>query len=74
MGLEVANGNLCGIAPVTPWEYQFELKLIMITNVILHILRYFIVKNMFPGVDASAMEMCDKRILSSDEFLVLSAF
>ena len=47
MGLEAANGNLCGIAPVTSGEYQFELELIMITYVILHILRDFIVENMF---------------------------
>jgi hypothetical protein len=56
VGFEVAYGYLGCIASVAAWWHQFHIQLAHVTNVILHVFRYLIVKDMFLGDNAGLFE------------------
>ncbi len=56
MGFEVAYGYLGCVASVATWWHQFHIQFAHVTNVILHVLRYLIVKDMFLGDNAGPFE------------------
>ncbi len=45
------------------WWHQFHIQFARVTNVILHVFRYFIVKDMFLGDDAGPFELGQECIL-----------
>jgi hypothetical protein len=56
VGFEVVYGYLGCIASVATWWHQFYIQFARVTNVILHVFRYLIVKDMFLGDNASPFE------------------
>ncbi len=56
MGFEVAYGYLGCVVSVAAWWHQFHIQFAPVTNVILHIFRYLIVKDMFLEDNAGPFE------------------
>jgi hypothetical protein len=62
MGFEVAYGYLGCVASVASWWHQFYVKFARVTDVILHVFGYLIVKDMFLGDNAGPFQLeqeCD---------------
>jgi hypothetical protein len=53
VGFEIAYGYLSCVASVAAWWHQFPIQFARVTNVILHVVRYLVVKDMFLGGNAS---------------------
>jgi hypothetical protein len=57
VSFEIAYGYLSCIAPVAAWWHQFHIQYARVMNVILHVVRYLIVKDMFLGGNAGPFEL-----------------
>jgi hypothetical protein len=57
VGFEVAYGYLSCVASVATWWHQFHIHFARVTNVILYVFRYLIVKDIFLGDNASLFEL-----------------
>ncbi len=57
MGFEIVYGYLGCIASVAAWWHQFHIQFACVTNVILHVVRYLVVKDMFLGGNAGPFEL-----------------
>jgi hypothetical protein len=63
MGFEVAYSNLGCVASVASWWHQFHIQFACVTDVILHIFRHLIVKDMFLGDNAGLFQLDQECIL-----------
>jgi hypothetical protein len=57
MGFEVAYGNHGCIASVASWRHLFDIQFARVTNVILHVVRNLIVKDMFLGNNVGPFQL-----------------
>ncbi len=74
MGIEIAYGYLGCIASVAIWWHQFHIKFAHVTNVILHVFRYLIVKDMFLGDNAGLFESEQECVVYPYHFGILAVF
>jgi hypothetical protein len=56
VGFEIAYGYLGCVASVATWWHLFHIQFARVTNVILHVFRCLVVKDMFLGDNASPFE------------------
>ncbi len=56
MGFEIAHDYLGCVASVAAWWHQFHIQFACVTNLILHVIRYLVVKDMFLGGNAGPFE------------------
>ncbi len=72
MGFEVAYGYFGCVASVATWWHQFHIQFAHVTNVILHVFRYLIVKDMFLGDDASLFELEQECVVCTYQLSILA--
>jgi hypothetical protein len=63
VGFEIANGYLGCIASVAAWWHQFHIQFACVTNVILHVVRYLVVKDIFVGGTSGPFELVQECII-----------
>jgi hypothetical protein len=71
---EVADGNFCSISTVAPRWYEFILKMVVVTDVGLHLVGDFVVENVLLGIEASMAEEGDDGIIRTHEFGSVAVF
>ncbi len=71
MGFEVVYGYLGCIASVATWWHQFHIQFARVTNVILHVFRYLIIKDMFLEDNASPLELEQECVACPYHFGIL---
>jgi hypothetical protein len=74
MGFEVAYGYLSCIASVASWWHTFHVQFAHVTDVILHVFRYFVVEDMFLGDNAGPSQSEQECIVCPYHLGVLAVF
>jgi hypothetical protein len=74
VGFEVAYGYLACIASLATWWHQFHIQFARVTNVILHVFRYLIVKDMFLDDNAGPIEPEQECLVCLYHLGILAAF
>ncbi len=72
MCFEVVYGYLGCIASVATWWHQFHIQFACVTNVILHVFRHLIVKDMFLGDNASPFESEQECVVCLYHFVIFA--
>ncbi len=72
MCFEVVYGYLGCIASVATWWHQFHIQFARVTNVILHVFRHLIVKDMFLGDNAGPFESEKECIVCLYHFVIFA--
>jgi hypothetical protein len=73
VGFENAYGYLGCIASVATWWHQFHIQFARVTNVILHVFRYLIVKDMFLGDNTGPFESEQECVVCPYHLGILAA-
>ncbi len=74
MGFEVVYGYLSCVVSVATWWHQFHVQFARVTNVILHVFRYFVVNDMFLGDNVDPFELEQERIVCPYHLGILAVF
>jgi hypothetical protein len=74
VSFEVACGYLGCIASVATWWHQFHIQFARVTNMILHVFRYLIVKDIFLGDNAGLFELEQECVVCPYHCGILAVF
>ena len=74
MWFEVLDGYFGCVLSTAPRQYHFQFEILFLFDVLFHVVRYFIVKDVFLWVNVLMLQSFNKDIICSYHFLIFSWF